>query len=153
MSHTKTHRRILFLTMTSCFQPILMLLATCLVLSIEVQASSADNTTHNIVSWESGPNTRGTMSLVSSCVVTIFACTATVLHLNVPGYKDSTSQRMWRRIKWTAINILFPEFIFSKAVCDLRQALDELRDFGDTIQHINHLLNWTASHEDYLDCL
>ncbi|KAF2635646.1 hypothetical protein P280DRAFT_436914 [Massarina eburnea CBS 473.64] len=125
--------------MTSHFRLAFVLLGASLVFAAGVMASTnTDNTTvANIVGWEAGPDTRGTLSLVWSCVITIFACTSTVLHLNVPGREDSTSLRVWRKMKWMVITILFPEFIFAKAVCDLRQALAELRDFGDDIQEIN----------------
>ncbi|GAB1314002.1 hypothetical protein MFIFM68171_04212 [Madurella fahalii] len=66
----------------------------------------------------------GTLSLVWT---TIFACTWTVLHLNVPGRNESAWRRGLRKTKWITINMLFFEFVFSKAVCDLRLALDELR--------------------------
>lgn len=35
-----------------------------------------------------------------------------------------------------SINILFPEFILSKAICDLRQALDELRQFDENLPEV-----------------
>uniref|UniRef100_L2G741 Uncharacterized protein n=1 Tax=Colletotrichum fructicola (strain Nara gc5) TaxID=1213859 RepID=L2G741_COLFN len=87
----------------------------------------------DIVGWTPGPETRGTLSLVWSCVITIFACTWTVLHLNVPGRDEKPLAIALRKAKWMAINMFFPEFIFSKAVCDLRLALDELRDFEENL--------------------
>ncbi|POS73307.1 hypothetical protein DHEL01_v208303 [Diaporthe helianthi] len=90
----------------------------------------AENTTAQaVVGWDNGPSRRGTLRLLWSCVATMFTCTWTVLHMNVPDYQDTVAQRMARKVKWLVINILFPEFIFSKAVCDLRLALDELRSF------------------------
>jgi hypothetical protein len=91
-----------------------------------------DNATA-VTGWEAGPTSRGTLSLLWGCLLTIFACTWTVLHLNVPGLEDG----MWwklRKIKWMAITILFPEFILSKAVCDLRLAICELHEFDIYLQ-------------------
>ncbi|UQC78549.1 uncharacterized protein CLUP02_04026 [Colletotrichum lupini] len=109
------------------------------VLAINAKASNETNTTNQeTVGWRAGPGTRGTLNLVWSCAITIFACTWTVTHLNLPGPKDTTFQKLCRRVKWMAINIIFPEFILSKAICDLRQALDELRQFGEVLPHIRH---------------
>ncbi|KHE81762.1 hypothetical protein GE21DRAFT_1356147 [Neurospora crassa] len=78
------------------------------------------------VGWVSNPRRRGTLTLLIECLTTIFACTWTVLHLNVPAITDSTTTRVLRKAKWMAITILFPEFIFAKAVCELRFALEML---------------------------
>lgn len=94
---------------------------------MEAFAAAQNNTTEAVVGWDAGPNRRGTLRLITSCMATIFACTWTVLHLNVPGHRDDAVRRLLRKIKWLAISVLFPEFIFSKSVCDLRLALDELR--------------------------
>lgn len=82
--------------------------------------------------------------LLWSCGITIFACTWTVLHLNVPGLKDTAWQRVLRKTKWMIINVLFPELILSKAICDLRLALEELREF-DEYQRTKDPITWTTS--------
>lgn len=111
----------------------------------EAYAAEQNNTAEAVVGWDAGPNRRGTLRLITSCVATIFACTWTVLHLNVPGHRDSAGQRLLRKIKWLAISVLFPEFTFSKAVCDLRLALDELRKF-DEGSRINGPMEWKRGH-------
>lgn len=104
-------------------------------------------TTNVFVGWKEGPDTRGSASLIWSCAITIFACTWSVLHLNVPGLRDTPFQILLRKIKWMFINILFPEFVFSKAVCDLRLALKELQEFGDsTNQGEIDNIKWTMVH-------
>lgn len=98
----------------------------------------------DVVGWVSGPTERGTLALVWSCVITIFACTWTVLHLNVPGRKDTSLTVTLRKLKWMVINILFPEFVFSKAVCDLRLALQELREFDDQLRRYRETIEWNT---------
>ena len=78
------------------------------------------------VGWKAGPTQRGSLMLIYGCLSTIFASTWTVLHLNVPAPNDSAWTRGLRKVKWMAITILFPEFIFSKAVCELRLAVADL---------------------------
>ncbi|KAI0871618.1 hypothetical protein GGS24DRAFT_492119 [Hypoxylon argillaceum] len=103
---------------------------------------------NSTVGWQAGPTERGTLSLVYSCLITIFACTWTVLHLNVPKVDDGLWKLAFRKAKWTAITILFPEFIFSKAICDLRQALYDLRDSSsqEEIPRVHKPQNWTITH-------
>ena len=79
-----------------------------------------------MVGWTAGPTQRGTLMLVYGCLSTIFVSTWTVLHLNVPHPDDGVGTRTLRKMKWMAITILFPEFIFSKAVCELRLAVADL---------------------------
>ncbi|KAK9414387.1 hypothetical protein SUNI508_11229 [Seiridium unicorne] len=86
------------------------------------------------VGWHDGPTGRGTLALLYSCLITIFTCTWTVLHLNVPGLDDGLWTRAIRKTKWMAITILMPEFIFSKAICELRLALSDLHEFEKTIR-------------------
>ncbi|KAF3004786.1 hypothetical protein E8E13_002498 [Curvularia kusanoi] len=81
------------------------------------------------VGCQTGPTERGTLTLIYSCLITIFACTWTVLHLNVPGLHDKPLTVALRKAKWMAITILLPEFVFSKAIYNLRLALDDLCEF------------------------
>lgn len=96
----------------------------------------------DVVGWVAGPTERGTLAIIWSCLGTIFACTWTVLHLNIPGYNDTKCEKFLRKVKWMVINILFPEFIFFKAVCDLRLAL---QDLGELDESIGESLKWTES--------
>lgn len=76
-----------------------------------------------IVGWVNNPKRRGTLTLLIECLTTIIACTWTVLHLNAPAISDSTMTRLGRKAKWMGITMFFPEFVFAKAVCELRLAL------------------------------
>ncbi|KAI1115588.1 hypothetical protein F5Y14DRAFT_410397 [Nemania sp. NC0429] len=102
-----------------------------------------------IVGWQAGPSERGTFALINGCLLTIFACTWTVLHLNLPGIRDSAMTKVRRKVKWMAITILLPEFIFAKAICDLRLALTDLRDFDNGLQEkCGGKLRWTVENKD-----
>ncbi|EQB59333.1 hypothetical protein CGLO_00299 [Colletotrichum gloeosporioides Cg-14] len=123
------------------------LLGVYLFFIARIQAASEGSNTpdEEMAGWREGPNSRGTLNIVWSCGITIFACTWTVTHLNLPGPNDTALQKFIRRFKWMSINIMFPEFILSKAICDLRQALDELRQFGQTLPNITDNTTWSAS--------
>ncbi|KAI0197629.1 hypothetical protein F4808DRAFT_463499 [Astrocystis sublimbata] len=104
-----------------------------------------------VIGWQAGPTERGTLTLVYSCLATIFTCTWTVLHLNVPGLHDGALTKALRKAKWMAITILFPEFVFSKAVCDLRLALSNLREFGIELEErYKYKLQWSVKWEDIM---
>jgi hypothetical protein len=63
-------------------------------------------TTYTTVSWVSdGDNTRSTISLLYNCLFTIFLCTWTAMHLNVPGEKESQLQTFRRKCKWMLIGV------------------------------------------------
>ncbi|KAI0185454.1 hypothetical protein EV127DRAFT_441513 [Xylaria flabelliformis] len=104
---------------------------------------------NSTVGWQAGSEGRDTLSLVYSCLITIFTCTWTVLHLNVPGLYDKWWEIALRKAKWMVITILLPEFIFAKAVCDLRLALKNLHEFEISLKekHKDNL-QWTDSYEN-----
>lgn len=125
-----------------CLFTVPVLPSIWLLLVTFVRADSNDSRSDDSVGWQTGPDYRGTLSLVWTCLSTIFACTWTVLHLNLPSRFDTTRQKVFRKIKWMAVNILFPEFIFSKSVCDLRLALEELRQFDEKMREKEWLSEW-----------
>jgi hypothetical protein len=80
------------------------------------------------VGWQAGETQRGTWGIIISCLSTIFACTWSVQHPNVPGgLQDGKWSRRWRSFKWMIITILFPELIVIHAVFEFAMALEALR--------------------------
>lgn len=65
--------------------------------------------------WISEPNGRGTASLLHGCLFTIFICTWTALHMNIPSRKWSISKRFFRKLGYMSMAIIAPEFIFAMA--------------------------------------
>lgn len=65
--------------------------------------------------WHNSPAERGTMTILWSCLATIFACTWAILHLNVPDPKDTTWIKLRKKMKWMAITVVFPEFNICKS--------------------------------------
>ncbi|KAK4233271.1 hypothetical protein C8A03DRAFT_39029 [Achaetomium macrosporum] len=74
------------------------------------------------VGWVVAPNQRGTLTL-----------------------HEKPWQKALRKAKWMAITILFPEFIFSKAVCELRMAVANLRDMHEAMRKARVKLRWKDS--------
>ena len=107
------------------------------------------NTTdlEQLVPCQRGPTERGGYSIILSCLAVIVTSTWTALHLNLPG-RSRTIRRSYytptlfgkvrefhllpamdyttvRKMKWTLVMIIFPEFVFAHAVLELRMALDD----------------------------
>jgi hypothetical protein len=79
----------------------------------------------------SGPNVRGTLSILWNCISILILCTWNIQHLNIPvrrPYLDNTVKYGWLwkawwaaldsriKLKWMILTILMPEYIMGKAV-------------------------------------
>lgn len=75
------------------------------------------------VGWYSAPNLRSTMDLVWACAFTIFICTWTALHLNVPPYRSTFGWRLWYKFRLMLVAVLAPEYMAGIALTELRTAV------------------------------
>lgn len=82
--------------------------------------ASANNKTI-VHGWVPEPDGRGTWSIVSSCLVTIFICTWSVLHLDVPE-RHGRWYLFFRKVRWMFVAALAPEWILQEAVVDFFEA-------------------------------
>jgi hypothetical protein len=101
--------------------------------------------------WTSGPKTRGTMTLVFSCVITLFLCIWTTVQVNIEpenntnttlfrifGVQEGIEQhrdwlveslgqflakRMVRKLGWSCVTIIVPEAILAVAMYERRAAI------------------------------
>ena len=65
--------------------------------------------------WVSQPSGRGTLDIIWSCFFTVFVCTFTVLHLNLPSKTETFWQIQIRKIKWMVFAIVIPEVVTASA--------------------------------------
>jgi hypothetical protein len=94
----------------------------------EAKESKAELTVHRKAGgWQSYPSRRGTIDIFQGCVFVIVACTWTVQHLNVPATDDSARAVRFRKAKWAAVAVLFPEFILTHAFLERGAAIQSLR--------------------------
>jgi hypothetical protein len=63
------------------------------------------------------------LSIIKTCAATIFACTWTIQHLNVPATNDGEWRRFFRACKWMLVTVLLPEFILAHAILELVLAI------------------------------
>ena len=62
--------------------------------------------------WRPEPISRGTFSLVSTCLITMALCIWTAVHLNIPEYGKSSKQS-WRKILCIIVGLFAPELVCS----------------------------------------
>jgi hypothetical protein len=79
--------------------------------------------------WITEPSGRGTAGLLYSCLLTIFLCVWSALHVSIPEQNTSWSQNFLYKVKLAVIAIIAPEYVFLIAVESyfrIQDALDGL---------------------------
>ncbi|KAK3377186.1 hypothetical protein B0T24DRAFT_524400, partial [Lasiosphaeria ovina] len=79
------------------------------------------------------PETRGTLAILWSCLVTLVACIYTALHLNIPVV-SGTWNRFLQKAKWTVIALFAPELVLYIASDQFFQARRFQRDMKVLLQ-------------------
>ncbi|KAL7902649.1 hypothetical protein HDV64DRAFT_287212 [Trichoderma sp. TUCIM 5745] len=128
---------------------------------------SAPATLSNYVS---SPNTRGTLDILWSSLFTIFACTWTIQHPNVPEQREVDDHSLtlrgwrtwigslWRNIKWgmeecfrSTLRMLWtviaPELIISAACIQLIEARENEKKMKQ--HNLDDRVPWTRTHSYY----
>ena len=85
------------------------------------------------VAWEPGPNARGTIDIIWSCLFVVFLSTWTALHNNVPPVKEGRLWRLWNKSLLMCVGLLAPEYVATIAFTELRTALtvqSHMKDLG-----------------------
>ncbi|EIW76454.1 hypothetical protein CONPUDRAFT_64509 [Coniophora puteana RWD-64-598 SS2] len=93
-------------------------------------------------------NNRSLWTIISTCLLTIFACIYTAIHPNVPSPYDGTITILIRAVGTMVMAVLAPELMVAWAA---RQYLSA-RDFTETMQrglYRPHDETWTISHSFY----
>jgi hypothetical protein len=91
----------------------------------------ATNGTSERLGWVDSPDGRGTIDIIWGCLLTILLCVWTVLTINVPA-KDTT---LWEftltKLKWMAITLFGPEWLFGVAGGQWSYARRSVKQFKD----------------------
>lgn len=98
-------------------------------------SAAENNTNHDelIRGWVAAPDGRGTIDILWSCLFTIFICTWTIFHPDIPKpYESQWHQILWK-VKVKVMVIFVPELVFAIAISeyfDARKARDALQRLG-----------------------
>ncbi|KAG2141451.1 uncharacterized protein EDB93DRAFT_1294732 [Suillus bovinus] len=100
-----------------------------------IQAVPTTNTTSSNVSEAEVPlftNTRTMWNIVSSSLLTMFACVYSAIHPNIPSPKDSLVVILWRRLGIMMMALIAPELIVIWAVRQWISARHVTRQFKES---------------------
>ena len=62
--------------------------------------------------WKEGSNERSTYDIVSTCIITLFLCAYTSLHVNIPEHGKTTwPHQLWRKMLWVLVGVVAPEIV------------------------------------------
>jgi hypothetical protein len=115
-------------------------------------------TPNESVNFVMGTGFRSTLDILWSCLFTIFACTWTIQHLNVPKQRNGrdpsflgdlkwTVKRVCKSVKWMLVTIIAPEWIVGTATASLMGALESKRKFKELA--VIDGVDWTLEHGFY----
>jgi hypothetical protein len=96
--------------LTTMFLVILFLL-----FSPRMSSAAPTNQNSAYLAWHSEPNTRGTWTIISNCLVTLTLCVYSAAHPNVPAPGSTYMGRLYSRAKWVVSGILVPEILVYEA--------------------------------------
>ncbi|KAF2834354.1 hypothetical protein M501DRAFT_593989 [Patellaria atrata CBS 101060] len=97
--------------------------------------------------WVSSPNSRGSINIIYSNLVTIYLCSWTSLCLNFPRPGEERGWRfLWYKFRWQLITIFFPEVVAVTAAEQWLSACQSVKTFA-TMGH----KEWTVRHGFFAD--
>lgn len=96
--------------------------------------------------WTPSPNGRGSIDVLWACVFTLSLCSWSVLCLNVPAVCDGWWRITRRKLYWTFLGILGPEFILQTALGQWTSACDSVWQF----RLLDHS-EWCMTHAFFAD--
>ncbi len=81
--------------------------------------------------WVSAPDMRGTSSILYSCLLTMFACIYTALHLDISGGSSIFARPLVMKFVWSLTALLAPELVLFYASSQFFQARKLAKDMKD----------------------
>jgi hypothetical protein len=79
--------------------------------------------------WVKGPDERGTLDILWTCLVTMFLGSWSALFLNLPEEASGRSRFFFNKGRWMFVVLLFPEMITAIAAEQWRSARQSVDDF------------------------
>ncbi|KAG2112822.1 hypothetical protein BD769DRAFT_1364331 [Suillus cothurnatus] len=117
-----------------------------------IQAAPTTNTTNTTTSNSfKAPSftTRTLWTIVSSSVLTLFACIYSAIHANIPSPKDSSHRIILQRLGIMIMALIAPELIVTWAMCQWISACHVTRQFKTTGYPSIHY-TWTQTHSFFV---
>jgi hypothetical protein len=84
----------------------------------------AENISGNSTAWwQPEPTSRGTFSIISSCIITTSLCVWRAVHLNIPGPNEK-NRKIFAKLTWLLLGLFAPEVVVFAAWYQRRMAKD-----------------------------
>ncbi|KAG1719883.1 hypothetical protein EDB19DRAFT_1860552 [Suillus lakei] len=116
-----------------------MRLLLCMIIIPVIQAAPTTNATTTSDDFNTPSFTTRTLwGIVSSCVLTLFACTYSAIHPNIPSPKDNSVRILWRRLGIMVMALIAPELIVTWAMRQWISAHHVTRQFKASEYFITH---------------
>ncbi|KAG1848932.1 hypothetical protein DFJ58DRAFT_914932 [Suillus subalutaceus] len=93
--------------------------------------NDTSTTTFDVTDSPSSNNTRTLWDIIWSCAATLFACTWTAVHPNIPGMDEGKFAVFSRRLGIMMIALIAPELMITWATCQFLSARDAAKAFND----------------------
>ncbi|KAN0081101.1 hypothetical protein V8E54_004305 [Elaphomyces granulatus] len=106
--------------------------------------STASGSSDLVLGWVHEPDGRGTWTIISTCLLTIFLCCWTSVCPNIPSKKDGPTERLRDKIDLACIGLLGPEFL-------LMLSLGQWASARVSKFHAAGYKNWTLTHAFFAD--
>jgi hypothetical protein len=135
---------------STCKSILWTLFASLALLIAILRSAPSSDSQQKLVKWQPEPPRRGTLSILSSSMVTTVACAWSIQYLNIPASWDSARDIRWRKIFWFALTILVPEMALAHAIVDRAVAVTSLQELqGARIEAEDQGMKWTLTHSYY----
>ena len=108
------------------------------------ETTSTSNTTAQFQGWTSSPNSRGSIDIIWSCLITLIFCSWSAVCVNIPARGDSTFKKLQRKAWLTWICIIGPEYLLVIALGQWSEAKQSVQEFHEKAYH-----KWTMKHAFY----
>ena len=124
--------------------------AACLAMfeSAEFRAQWCNRSAESpaMLGWVPEPDYRSTVGIIWTCVLVTFTCTWTVMHINVPGPRETWKDVFMRKMRWALFILYAPEAVTLLAACQWQSACEsvaKMREIG--------VEQWTKTHGFFAD--
>jgi len=99
--------------------------------------------------WVQGPDTRGTLDIIWSCLAVLVTALWTVLHLNIPGESDSLRHLLARKFRWGCVSVLAPDFLTLVAASQWDAAKKSVAKMRELKEVADDNSKWCMEHAFY----
>ena len=118
----------------------------CLAVSLSVVA--AGGTSPSEPSYVSNPSGRGTVGLIWSCILTLWPCVWTAIHVNMPGPGWTSRKRFLKKLKYAGCALVLPEVMLALMLIQFLSTWALAKDMNATILAKRDLEPGLADHDD-----